>query len=387
MTTFSETYKMGSMRLFKYRNGVWYVSMRYGHSKSLKTRDADTARRIFRRLKREVAMGHVISLDAVRSIRLSAFRTEYLAWADSVKASASVRSDSLALRTLEEYLGDRYLKAITTRLLDQDFHRAVLGRGASVATVNTYIRRCRAAFNKAVEWGYLEKNPYARGERRSVLLPEEERQPRYLAVDEMQRLMRTIEAGGRCADRDLPADPEFARMIRVYLLSGCRRSELVQMRWADVNASGGYVLIPKTKTRRQRILYLSAQLSALMTEIKQTAGASARAKAASRRPSPWVFPRWRSPDAVSRLFHRYVEAAGIPPCRLHDLRHTAASYLAMADVPMETIARLLGHTDARTTQIYAHLSPAYQAGVMDKLSEALGDGLNPKVTSITRRRR
>jgi integrase len=128
-------------------------------------------------------------------------------------------------------------------------------------------------------------------------------------------------------------------------------------------------VIGKTKTRRERILHLSQSLAEILSSIKRTR-------------SPFVFPRWRSPDAVSRKFHRYVQAAGISPCRLHDLRHTAASYLAMADVPTETIAKLLGHTDARTTRIYAHLSPAYQAGVMDKLGETMAGGMGPNITSI-----
>jgi hypothetical protein len=67
-----------------------------------------------------------------------------------------------------EHIGDRHMLTITPRILDQEFHSGVLAMGSSVATLNTYIRRVRAALNRAVEWGYLERNPYAAGGRRRI---------------------------------------------------------------------------------------------------------------------------------------------------------------------------------------------------------------------------
>jgi site-specific recombinase XerD len=81
-----------------------------------------------------------------------------------------------------------------------------------------------------------------------------------------------------------------------------------------------------------------------------------------------LFP-W-TPDAVSHHFLRTAKKAGLSKVRLHDLRHTFASHLAMAGVDLYTIKELLGHHEIKTTMIYAHLSSAHLDQALTKLGFA-----------------
>lgn len=340
----ANSYKLSPMRLYQ-RKGVWYISKGRGHAKSLRTKDKEIAQQIFRKLKKTYLEDRIIALDHSNTITLKKFRDEYINWSETVKASSSSRSDSLALRVLQDHVGDMTLKAITTKTLD-DFHVAILKRGAAVSTLNTYIRRIRAAFNKAIEWEYLKKNPYHKPGRGRVEFREERKLPRFLQGDEFKKLFAAIDDAG------------FRQMIYFYILTGCRRSEIVRLKWQDVKDT--YIVITKTKTHNDRVVPISSPLAWVISQMEKGKG--------------YVFPRWRTPDAVTRKFHGYVTETKIPHIRLHDLRHTTASMLAMAGIPLKTIGDILGHTRASTTEIYAHLTEEHKAEAMGQL----GNVFNPK---------
>ena len=349
------------MRLFRYVNGYYYIAFSRGKNKSLRTKDKAIAERIFRKTKREILLGKIIDLTKHTNITLSEFTKEYIEHGEGInKSPSSIRSDSLALRTLQEHMGNKNLRSITIKVLDE-FNSEILRSGKSIPTLNTYIRRLRAAFNKAVEWDYIEKNPYSKKDRRRILFKEEKRIPRYLdSKTEAPRLFEAI------------TDPEFRQLVYLYILSGCRRAELVRLKWEHVKDD--YFLVVSTKTKRERIVMLSDPMRELFGSMKHTHG--------------YVFSRWRTPDTISRKFHKYVAAAKIPNIRLHDLRHTSASYLAMAGVSLDDIGSLLGHVDKRTTEIYTHFSPEYQKGLMDKLGNAFNLHLidNDNIVSIDNKR-
>lgn len=147
-------------------------------------------------------------------------------------------------------------------------------------------------------------------------------------------------------------------MVYLYIHTGCRRSELVRLTWGDIEkVNGRYIIaIKKTKTRKPRTVKANAEVVRILDSMK-------RGKA-----NNYVFPRWRTPDAITRLFGRYVKDSGIP--RLHDLRHTTASHLVMAGVPLKSVAKILGHSRTTTTDIYAHLAEDHIEDAMSKLDSA-----------------
>ena len=186
--------------------------------------------------------------------------------------------------------------------------------------------------NFAIARGYLETNPARSVERnpRRVLT-------RFLSREEVSRLHRVLDSQTRHSRR------EQADIIRLLLLTGCRRSEILRLRWSEVD--------------RDRLVLADGKTGPRIVPLNTPAR-----RILERRPrgaSPFVFP---SPSDPTRprsrnlaFWYRARREACIEGVRLHDLRHTHASHAVMNGVPMPVVARLLGHSDVRTTLRYAHL--------------------------------
>jgi integrase len=90
-----------------------------------------------------------------------------------------------------------------------------------------------------------------------------------------------------------------------------------------------------------------------------------------------------TPDSVTVAFRRAVRKAGIEDCRFHDLRHTAASWLAMSGSDIHSVATLLGHRDLRMASRYRHLSPSFLAEQVGKLDKVFTNLSHHRVTAET----
>lgn len=334
---------MESMRLLKRPNGFWYVSLKRGHLRSLKTKNKEIADKIWRQLKREVLMGKVITLEKQENPRLSVFKKEYEQFREAQKRKCTVETDKQALKVLEEIIGDLPMRSITGKTIDT-FHVALLKRGLKASSVNVYFRHLRKAFNQAKEWGYAKVNPYGEKQQFEV----DERIPRWLHDDEFGKIFGVID------------DPEFAVMVKWYLYLGCRRAELVNLEWPDVLDDLGLIVIRSrhTKGRRPKILPIPKELREIITGME-------------RKKEGFVFPRWRDPDTITHLWEDYRGLAGLKDVRLHDLRHTMASHLAQKGVSQKKIQELLGHAKLSTTDTYTHLFPEHLREALDKLDFAV----------------
>lgn len=214
-------------------------------------------------------------------------------------------------------------------------------------------------FNLAVKWELLAENP-ARGIERA----EEQRRERFLSEAEIARLVDAL-AGIR--ERD------SANAIRLLLLTGARKAEVLGARWDQFDLTAGVWTKPAatTKQKREHRVPLSAPALALLVDMRAAAD-----KAGD--PSPWLFPgEGDSPlTDVKKSWARVCRAAGLgrwvnskgeavpegtPEAewqgntRIHDLRHTYASILASRKLSLPIIGQLLGHTQTATTARYAHL--------------------------------
>ena len=190
----------------------------------------------------------------------------------------------------------------------------------------------RQIMNFAIARSHIDTNPAlaVKRNRRQALT-------RFLSREEIARLHQVLDGQTRNSSR------EQADIIRLLLLTGCRRSEIVRLRWSEVDRDRLVLADGKTGPR---IVPLNTQARHIL----------------QRRPrggSPFVFPSPRDPDRPrSRnlpFWDRARREAGIEDVRLHDLRHTHASHAVMNGVPVPVVARLLGHSDVRTTLRYAHL--------------------------------
>ena len=222
----------------------------------------------------------------------------------------------------------------------------------------------RRIFNFAIARGYLETNPTR------VIRPNRRpRLERFLSSEEIGRLHRALDdhhAKGRRAEADI---------IRLLLLTGCRRGEILGLRRSEVQ--GDMLVLADSKTGPRRVP-LNSQARAILE--RQPRG-----------DSPFVFPsprdpsRPRSPDLS--LWYQARREAGIEDVRLHDLRHTHASHAVMNGVPVPVVSRLLGHSNTRMTLRYAHLGDRDIERAAERVGQAiakimgLGTQLPPLDTS------
>ena len=187
--------------------------------------------------------------------------------------------------------------------------------------------------NFAIARGHLETNPARAVQRNPRRMP-----TRFLSREEVARLHRVLDGQTRKSSQ------EQADITRLLLLTGCRRSEILRLRWSEVDRDRLVLADGKTGPR---IVPLNAPARRIL----------------ERRPrgtSPFVFPSPRDPARPrSRnlaFWSRARREAGIEDVRLHDLRHTHASHAVMNGVLVPVVSRLLGHSNVRITLRYAHLA-------------------------------
>jgi integrase len=189
-------------------------------------------------------------------------------------------------------------------------------------------------FSLAVRWEYRLDNP-VHGLRRN---PEPKRD-RYLAADELQRLMAAL--------NEHP-NRQSANVIRLLLLTGARRGEVLSATWNQLDLETGIWIKPSahTKQKKEHRIPLSAGAIQLLTQMQ--------AKDVS---SDYLFPGKNPKEPlkeIKRFWASICRRAELENFRIHDLRHTYASILASAGLSLPVIGALLGHTQPNTTDRYSH---------------------------------
>ena len=215
---------------------------------------------------------------------------------------------------------------------------------------NMTLQTLRRIMKFAVASGHIGSDP-TRGVKRN-------RRPaltRFLSRQEITRLYEALDS--MVAKR--PSYRPQADMIRLLLLTGCRRGEITRLRWCEVHSASLRLIDAKTGPRE---VWLSTAAQALI-ERQPRAGAA------------WVFP---SPRNSSRpcgneigLWYRARREAGIEDVRLHDLRHTFASHAVMSGVPLPLVARLLGHSRLSMTLRYSHVQDKEVAAAAERTGTAI----------------
>ena len=223
-------------------------------------------------------------------------------------------------------------------------------------------------FNLAEEWKLRTGgNPckYVRKYR-------EERRERFLTEAEFRHLgavLNEMEAKGR-----LPVYPAAA--IRLLMLTGCRRNEIVALQWKHVDLASGELKLADSKTGA-RLVPLSPAAARVLAELPRIEG------------NPWVIPGTKNPGKhLSDLNHywdRVRVEAGLDDVRLHDLRHSFASRALALGESLSMIGKLLGHNKIETTSRYAHLArdsiKASSARVADSIGADILESPAPTETA------
>jgi integrase len=277
---------------------------------------------------------------------------DYMQHHGSKKRSAS--EDARRIGKLPRRFLRLRVKDVTHADIEQ-LHRSMEKRPYEANRVLSLISKM---FSLAIRWRWIETNP-AQG----VVRFEEQKRERFLLQTEIERLDAALSVYS-ASRGDLEAQ-DAADAIRLLLLTGARSGELMSATWNQFNLDAGVWTKPSshTKTKKVHKVALSAPAVGLLEDIR------------ARRdvPGHWVFPG-RSGGHRKSLKAAWSEirvAAGIEDVRIHDLRHTSASLMLSAGVPLDVVGRVLGHTQAQTTLRYAHLTDEAGKAATDALGKVV----------------
>jgi integrase len=247
--------------------------------------------------------------------------------------------DVSAARNLTPHFTGRDLRGLSP----SDVRAYIDGRlaaGVGPGTVNREVGLLSAAINYArreLDWSI--SNPAA-GRR----MKEPEGRVRYLSRAEAENLI--------AAARSEPQAKHLEHFIALALNTGCRRDELLRLRWSDVVGEMIVLEGMATKSGRRRSVPLNASARGALAALRAF-------RAEHCKTSPWVFAREDGTRiaSVKRSWATACRRAGITNFRVHDMRHTCAAWLVSAGVPLPEVRDLLGHSTIRMTERYAHLAP------------------------------
>ncbi len=199
----------------------------------------------------------------------------------------------------------------------------------------------------------------------------EQAKERFLSPAEIAAVVEGLDAYGRTSAADC---------LRLIMLSGCRPGEAMLATWAQFDAQPGFWIKPSshTKQRKEHRLPLSAPALQLIADIRVRRG--------EVDPGDYVFPGQRPGQPLQQLrtcWDAVCKHAGLRHTRIYDLRHTFAAMGAGGGLGLPLIGRLLGHTQARTTQRYAHLADDPLREAADKIASAIiGAGKGGKIVRL-----
>ena len=207
----------------------------------------------------------------------------------------------------------------------------------------TTASRCTIIFQAMMAWAVKRKILVAHLTL-SVVRYKTERRERFISVDEVQKV---FEATERLEKRG-EVRSEFGVIIRLLILTGARRGEIQGLQWREVDIDRRSIVLPdaRSKTGARRIPLSDAAIEVLE---------------GIKRKGDFVFPANRANAAsghtvgLPRAWRAIREEAGLEDLRIHDLRHSFASFAAEAGASLQLIGKALGHTQMRTTERYAHL--------------------------------
>jgi integrase len=229
------------------------------------------------------------------------------------------------------------------------------GEGAS----RKVVRDLSAVFSFAMRRRIISINPVTKAAVRKT----DNRRERFLRLDEVKRLgeaLSELEAEGK--------NKKAINIARLWALSGCRRNEIAGLRWSEVDLERGLLILSDTKMGRS-VRPLGAAAVALLSSLR----------ASSKSDEIFVFPAERGEGfyvGTKRIWPMVIERAKLPGVTPHTLRHTIGSAAASSGEALLMIGSILGHANARSTAIYAHVAhdPARLAAdrVTADIAAALG---------------
>ncbi|MCH8172261.1 MAG: site-specific integrase, partial [Proteobacteria bacterium] len=236
----------------------------------------------------------------------------------------------------------------------EDNRKARGGRGAASKTLGLL----SVIFSRAIKEKYITVNPVV-----GVRRPKDRKLERFLTLEEFTRLGNAL----ALAEKNKSETEYVIAAIRLLIFTGCRRSEILKLQWAQVDTQRAMLFLTDSKTGPKPV-YLSAPALDILKNLTKEAK------------NPYVICGTKKAyhADITRPWERIKKKAGLTDVRLHDLRHSYASIGASGGVPLQIIGKLLGHANTSTTERYAHLAADPIRAANEAMAKTIQEALTGK---------
>ncbi len=232
----------------------------------------------------------------------------------------------------------------------------IMNFSESLTHIKPTFNRCldilKTAFNKAELWGYREENS---NPCRKVKKYPEKLKERFLRKEELVKLEQILLEHRYVSH----SSPYTLAALWMLLYTGCRENEILTLQWKDVHLEDGYIYLPDSKVG-VRTIALNEKAKRILFSLEK------------QEDTPYVFCGnilGQHLKETKTTWRKVRELAGISDVRLHDLRHSFASFALKKGVDLYTVSKLLGHKNIKTTTRYAHLELDHLKKATNKVAE------------------
>jgi integrase len=277
-------------------------------------------------------------------------QNHYMPFIKGYKRSWDTDDTMLRIHLLPRF-GRLHLDEITTQDIIA-FHHAMRAQGYAPSTCNRPLIILRYMFNLVKKWNIegVAKNPVS-----GILLFEENnKRERFLNPLEVKRLYDILATS---------SNSQLKYIVPLLLLTGCRKRELLDAKWEHIDIERCTWRIPITKNGKARYVPLSTEVLNLLSQLPRFEACPYLV------PNPHTKMPYASIDYAWGNARRQAELAEV---RMHDLRHSFASFLVNAGRSLYEVQKILGHSQLVTTQRYAHLSQATLLDATNAAASAAG---------------
>ena len=321
------------MFLSKRFNGIYYIFYDQPNGKrtciSTKAKNKNDALKFLSEFQNNLRLA---SESKVIPIDLKTFSFDYQKFSEKFHTAKTHYMVKIIFEQFEEHLGNPNLSEINNRDCELFIYKKA---NVSAYTAQKYLAHLRASFNKALAQGYILENPFRKI--KNFKIPES--LPKFFSDEEFDKLLSVVE------------DNDLKDLILFAINTGLRQMELITLKWHQINFNSRTLILDNqvniTKSKKVRNVPLNKIAFNIISKRNN------KSKAGN------IFTYKESAiiqDFISKKFKQLVVRAEINTnFNFHSLRHTFASRLVQRGVSLYEVSKLLGHTDIKTTQIYAHL--------------------------------
>ncbi|MDD5292578.1 MAG: tyrosine-type recombinase/integrase, partial [Candidatus Omnitrophica bacterium] len=328
------------MKLICRENGYYYIQYYRGKKKSLDTKDKDIATAMFKQEEEDYLKGKLLHLQNYKTITLGQFRKTYVETYRTGLAKHTTRQDERSLQRLAEAIGDSTPLSMISpaksskKTKIEEFKTICLARKVRPVSINSYLRHIKKALNIAVEYGIMENY------KKITMLKVGKKLPKIMYPAQVNALL------SKTKEEDI--NEWLYYMICIW--TGARREEAAGVDWIRISLERERITLIG-KGRHERVVRILRPLKEALEPFKKDLGP--------------VFPKQHL-DTYTHHFKKRVRAMGIKDIHLHNLRHTAATYMLKSGIDIKTISKILGHASVTTTEIYADVLAEMIAKEMEK---------------------